>query len=878
MRSRTLSVGLCRLCGLLACLALLLSVAPPAAAQDAGALPPAVQAAARPGERIVAIAPALSRQGSTYQVYYYATGAYRRADTRLFGAATPSFLRRQGITGFLVTRDGEPVRDAALLREVFLLYAAADALYNEPPAPADLGWEQDLAAVLENPPFPHEEPGAALQSRRDQFAAAMRLLLTDGRAANEADALLDEALGRAPKTLGGALDAVGGAAALAGNAAVGALADDLAAVYAGFDPGVRLRKNVAQGLRLAARLLWAEQLQQERAAWLAAYADAFVDGPGSFGRDELRAAFAVLAEAEDTAGRRMDVARGVVSDKALPAALKLAGENAAAALGALARRAGDAAGAPLSGHAAASALAAPAGLTIYDLLYGSDAAWDDFTLAARSAELHALFAAGRQAIEQRAQEEGDAAAFDGDLAAQWRAAYLLETLAAAAAQRSYAAGLAAAARLPGTRELPALLHEDDPAAAADDLAAGADVMEQGASDAFGAPPLFDAPVSLAGGRAAAPAAAAPAAPAAEEASAGTAAPDEAAAPTPAAPEPDAGMAALIEAAQAEGALTVIALPRNWCNYGEVIDAFEANYGIQVNDLNSGAGSGDELEAIRASAGGGAPEAPDVIDVGFAFGGQAVDEGLLQPYKVAAWDTIPIDVKHPDGYWYGDYFGVISFMVNKDVVADAPQDWDDLLAPEFGWAVGLAGDPRNSNHALLSVMGAGLARSGSLDDVTPGVEFFAELNAAGKLLIATSHNTLTAPGGAPLRIVWDYVALSGADEMAGSTPIEVVIPARGRVAGVYLQGISAYAPHPNAAKLWMEHLYSDAGQLMWMKGYCHPVREADLRARGVIPAELAARLPDVSGAQFPTQAQQDAARAAIAAQWESTVGETRQAQQ
>jgi putative spermidine/putrescine transport system substrate-binding protein len=28
-----------------------------------------------------------------------------------------------------------------------------------------------------------------------------------------------------------------------------------------------------------------------------------------------------------------------------------------------------------------------------------------------------------------------------------------------------------------------------------------------------------------------------------------------------------------------------------------------------------------------------------------------------------------------------------------------------------------------------------------------------------------------------------------------------------MAGVYVQGISAYAPHPNAAKLWMEYLYS-----------------------------------------------------------------------
>ena len=63
-----------------------------------------------------------------------------------------------------------------------------------------------------------------------------------------------------------------------------------------------------------------------------------------------------------------------------------------------------------------------------------------------------------------------------------------------------------------------------------------------------------------------------------------------------------------------------------------------------------------------------------------------------------------------------------------------------------------------------------------------------------------------------------------------------------VAGVYVQAISAYAPHPNAAKLWMEHLYSDEGQLGWLKGYCHPIRFNDLAKNGKIPQELLDKLP------------------------------------
>ena len=42
-----------------------------------------------------------------------------------------------------------------------------------------------------------------------------------------------------------------------------------------------------------------------------------------------------------------------------------------------------------------------------------------------------------------------------------------------------------------------------------------------------------------------------------------------------------------------------------------------------------------------------------------------------------------------------------------------------------------------------------------------------------------------------------------------------------LAGVYIQAISAYAPHPNAAKLWMEYLYSDEGQIDLAQGLCPP---------------------------------------------------------
>jgi len=328
---------------------------------------------------------------------------------------------------------------------------------------------------------------------------------------------------------------------------------------------------------------------------------------------------------------------------------------------------------------------------------------------------------------------------------------------------------------------------------------------------------------------------------------------------------------LVAAAKAEGELTVIALPHDWCNYGEVVEAFKAKYGLTVNELNPDAGSGDEIEAIKANKDNKGPQAPDVVDVGFAFGPSAKDEGLLMPYKVSTWDTIPAEVKDADGYWYGDYYGVLSFLVNTDVQPNVPADWSDLLKSDYAGQIALSGDPRVSNQAIQSVYASALANGGSLDDAQAGLNFFADLNKAGNLIPLIANNGLVAKGETPIRITWDYNALAAVDSFAGNPKAEVVIPATGRFAGVYVQAISAYAPHPNAAKLWMEFLYSDEGQTLWMKGYCHPIREADLRARNVVPAEILAKLPDVSGAVFPTVAQLNAAKELITKNWDSVVG-------
>ena len=337
------------------------------------------------------------------------------------------------------------------------------------------------------------------------------------------------------------------------------------------------------------------------------------------------------------------------------------------------------------------------------------------------------------------------------------------------------------------------------------------------------------------------------------------------------------LAEIEAAAKKEGMLTTIALPHDWCNYGEIIASFKAKYPeITVNELNPDAGSADELEAIRANKDNTGPQAPDVIDVGLAFGPQAQAEGLIQPYKVSTWDEIPAEIKDADGHWAGSYYGVMAIGVNKDLVATAPTKWDDLLTADYANAFALTGDPRASNQAILAIMAAGMSRGAEPGEAsgTKGLEFMAELNKAGNFVPVSAKSGTIAQGQTPVVAAWDYNLLAWRDSLAGNPPVEVVIPEGPVLAGVYVQAISAYAPHPNAGKLWMEHLFSDEGQNGYVKGYCHTARFNSMVAAGKVPQELLDALPPADAytrAVFPSVDQQSANKAVVTGQWDAVVG-------
>jgi putative spermidine/putrescine transport system substrate-binding protein len=334
----------------------------------------------------------------------------------------------------------------------------------------------------------------------------------------------------------------------------------------------------------------------------------------------------------------------------------------------------------------------------------------------------------------------------------------------------------------------------------------------------------------------------------------------------------ADLTALIAAAKAEGGLTTIALPKaNWCNYSAMMSGFTAKYGIPINDLNPDGSSQQEVDAIKANKDNKGPQAPDVIDVGQGFGPGLISDKIVAPYKVSTWNDIPDTAKDADGNWYGDYYGVLAFETNTDVQPAVPADWKDLLDPKYHGQVALSGNPVKSNQAISGVWAAAFANGGGADNTQPGLDFFKQLNDKGNFVPVIASKATVAAGETPVRITWTYNGLGDKDALAGKTNITVAVPTTGRFGGMYIQAISAYAPHPNAAKLWMEYIYSDEGQNIWLSGYCNPIRYDAMAKAGTLDPTAKAKLPDTTGAFLPTLDQITKATTAITAGWPTTVG-------
>ncbi len=325
-----------------------------------------------------------------------------------------------------------------------------------------------------------------------------------------------------------------------------------------------------------------------------------------------------------------------------------------------------------------------------------------------------------------------------------------------------------------------------------------------------------------------------------------------------------GMDKLVEAAKAEGQLNVIALPPDWANYGAIIKAFEEKYDIKVNSAQPDAASQDEINAANQQKG--KSTAPDVFDLGQSVA--LANTAMFAPYKVATWDDIPSAYQDPDGKWVNDYGGYMSIGFDSAKVPPVTSV-ADLLKPEYRGKVALNGDPTQAGAAFSGVLMVALAQGGSADDIAPGVEFFAKLKQAGNFLPVDPTPATIESGQTPVVIDWNY---TNASETKKLPSWQVLVPQDAAVAGYYYQAINKDAPHPAAARLWQEFLFSDEGQNLYGAGGVRPVRADNMAAAGKLDKAVADSMPIVHGpVTVPSPKQTEAATKYLADNWAKAIG-------
>jgi putative spermidine/putrescine transport system substrate-binding protein len=325
-----------------------------------------------------------------------------------------------------------------------------------------------------------------------------------------------------------------------------------------------------------------------------------------------------------------------------------------------------------------------------------------------------------------------------------------------------------------------------------------------------------------------------------------------------------GMDALVEAAKKEGELNVIALPPDWANYGAIIKAFSDKYGIKVNSAQPDAASQDEINAANQQKG--KTSAPDVFDLGQSVA--LANTSMFAPYKVATFDDIPAAFKDPNGTWVNDYGGYMSIGFDSAKVPPVT-NVNDLLKPEYKGKVALNGDPTQAGAAFSGVLMAALSQGGSVDDIAPGVEFFRKLKEAGNFLPVDPTPATIESGQTPVVIDWNYL---NAAETAKLPSWQVVVPPNAGVAGYYYQAINKDAPHPAAARLWQEFLYSDEGQNLFAAGGVRPVRADQMLSAGTIDKSAVNKIPVIDGpVTVPSPDQTEKLTKYLADNWAKAIG-------
>jgi putative spermidine/putrescine transport system substrate-binding protein len=256
----------------------------------------------------------------------------------------------------------------------------------------------------------------------------------------------------------------------------------------------------------------------------------------------------------------------------------------------------------------------------------------------------------------------------------------------------------------------------------------------------------------------------------------------------------------------------------WANWKALFRDFKKRYPeveMTYNDLGSAA-TVVALDKSRRR-----PQA----DTAYYFAASAVDavkKDVVAPFQPVNFDKLPPVFREASGKWFTIHTLNIAFLVNKALVKTVPTSWADLLKPEYKNAVVYL-DPRSTGVGQVMVFAAAYANGGSVDNIKPGIDFLAKLHAAGNVqrVEGTTPYAKFLKGEIPVWISYENDGLKAKHLDGMGDAAEVVIPKEASVAAPYAISLVKDGPNPNAGKLWLNFIMSEAGQSLFAQGFVRP---------------------------------------------------------
>jgi putative spermidine/putrescine transport system substrate-binding protein len=336
------------------------------------------------------------------------------------------------------------------------------------------------------------------------------------------------------------------------------------------------------------------------------------------------------------------------------------------------------------------------------------------------------------------------------------------------------------------------------------------------------------------------------------------------------PEAD-PLSALADRCRADGAtVSLVGLPDDWVRYGDILAALAARFpGVTSVVADPAASSTDQQALVTETVA--TPESPDSVEVSAGVMDEMVADDLLAPFTPSVADDLVAGARGPADEWVAPYVLTSVIVTNLELVTVAPTSWSALTDPSLRGLVALAGDPRTSPGALAVVMAAALANGGSADDITPGIEFFAQLAREGILSGTDGSAESAASGETPVVLDWSAGAWTVAEALDNEgLEARVAFPTDGLAGTVLPTGLVRDAPHRACGELWVEFLVSDEAATVFASGGAIPTRRIGLERASVVAPIPLVPVDQYDSIVIPTAAQWSAARAIVEEQWASAV--------